>query len=47
MSEKSELVSALEQIEKDKGIKKEDIIHVIENALVSAYRKHVGKDVNV
>ncbi len=47
MSEKSELVIALEQIEKDKGIKKEDILKVIENALVSAYKKHVGKNVNV
>lgn len=47
MSEKSELVLALEQIEKDKGIKKEDILKVIENALVSAYKKHVGKNVNV
>lgn len=47
MSEKSELMLALEQIEKDKGIKKEDILLVIENALVSAYKKHVGKNVNV
>src|SRR3989339_1166361 len=47
MSEKSELLSALEQIEKDKGIKKEEILAVIENALVSAYKKHVGKNVNV
>ena len=47
MSEKTELVLALEQIEKDKGIKKEEILQVIENALVSAYKKHVGKNVNV
>ena len=47
MSEKSELVLALEQIEKDKGIKKEDMLSVIENALVSAYRKHVGKNATV
>jgi transcription termination/antitermination protein NusA len=47
MSEKNELLLALEQIEKDKGIKKEEIIQVIENALVSAYKKHVGKNVNV
>lgn len=47
MSEKSELLLALEQIEKDKGIKKEEILQVIENALVSAYKKHVGKSVNV
>jgi len=47
MSEKSELILALEQIEKDKKIKKEDILAVVENALVSAYKKHVGKNVNV
>lgn len=47
MSEKSELILALEQIEKDKGIKREDILHVIENALISAYKKHVGKNVTV
>lgn len=47
MSEKNELMSALEQIEHDKGIKKEEILQVIENALVSAYKKHVGKNVNV
>ncbi|MDR0618028.1 MAG: transcription termination factor NusA [Endomicrobium sp.] len=47
MGEKTELLLALEQIEKDKKIKKEDILTVIENALVSAYKKHVGKNVNV
>lgn len=47
MAEKGELLMALEQIEKDKKIKKEDILTVIENALVSAYKKHVGKSVNV
>jgi N utilization substance protein A len=47
MSEKGELLMVLEQIEKDKKIKKEDILTVIENALVSAYKKHVGKNVNV
>lgn len=47
MAEKGELLMALEQIEKDKKIRKEDILAVIENALVSAYKKHVGKNVNV
>ncbi|MDR1260068.1 MAG: transcription termination factor NusA [Endomicrobium sp.] len=47
MTEKSELFIALEQIEKDKKIKKEDILMVVENALVSAYKKHVGRNVNV
>ncbi|MBI4397432.1 MAG: transcription termination/antitermination protein NusA [Elusimicrobia bacterium] len=44
---KSELIPVLEQIERDKGIKKEDILHMIEQALVSAYRKHAGQMVNV
>lgn len=43
----SELMNALETIQKEKKISKEDILHVIENALVSAYKKHVGKAVNV
>jgi N utilization substance protein A len=47
MAEKGELLIALEQLEKDKKIKKEDILAVIENALVLAYKKHVGKNVNV
>jgi N utilization substance protein A len=47
MLEKSELLRILEQIEKDMNIKKEDILTVIENALVSAYKKHVGRNVNV
>jgi N utilization substance protein A len=47
MAEKGELLIALEQIEKDKKIKKEDVLAVIENALVLAYKKHVGKNVNV
>ncbi|MDR0823151.1 MAG: transcription termination factor NusA [Endomicrobium sp.] len=47
MSENSELLHALDQIEKDKNIPKEEILMVIENALVSAYKKHVGKNVNV
>ncbi|MCA6071241.1 MAG: transcription termination factor NusA [Endomicrobium sp.] len=47
MAEKGELLMALEQIEKDKKIRKEDILTVIENALVSAYKKHVGRNVDV
>ena len=43
----SELIKALETIQKEKNISKEEIIHAIENALVSAYKKHVGKNVNV
>jgi len=44
---KSELLPVLEQIEKEKGIKKEEILKVIEGAVISAYKKHVGRDVNV
>ncbi|MEW6042395.1 MAG: NusA N-terminal domain-containing protein, partial [Elusimicrobiota bacterium] len=44
---KSELLPVLEQIEKEKSIKKEEILRVIENALISAYRKHAGRNVNV
>ncbi|OGS21382.1 MAG: transcription termination factor NusA [Elusimicrobia bacterium RIFOXYA2_FULL_39_19] len=47
LEQKSELIPVLEQIEKEKGIKKEEILKVIEGALVSAYKKHVGRDVNV
>lgn len=43
----SELLNALETIQKEKKIPKEEILRVIENALVSAYKKHVGKNVNV
>ena len=43
----SELLNALETIQKEKKISKEEILKVIENALVSAYKKHVGKNVNV
>ncbi|MDR2666484.1 MAG: transcription termination factor NusA [Endomicrobium sp.] len=47
MAEKGEILIALEQIEKDKKLKKEDILMTIESALVSAYKKHVGKNANV
>ena len=42
---KNELLPVLQQIERDKGIKKEDILHMIEQALVSAYRKHAGQQI--
>ncbi|MDR1400854.1 MAG: transcription termination factor NusA [Endomicrobium sp.] len=47
MAEKGEILIALEQIEKDKKLKREDILTTIESALVSAYKKHVGKNANV
>ena len=43
----NELMSALEQIEKDQGISKTEILKMVEQALVSAYRKHAGQQVNV
>jgi N utilization substance protein A len=43
----NELMSALEQIEKDQGISKSEILKMVEQALVSAYRKHAGQQVNV
>lgn len=47
MPENMELLHVLDQIEKDKKISKDEILSVIENALVSAYKKQVGKNVNV
>ncbi|HVA66761.1 MAG TPA: transcription termination factor NusA [Elusimicrobiota bacterium] len=44
MAAKSELIIALEQIEREKGIKKEDILNMIEGAVVSSLRKYVGKN---
>lgn len=41
---KSELMTALEQIEREKGIRKEEILLMIEGAMVSSLRKHVGKN---
>lgn len=44
---KSELILALEQIEREKGVKKDEVLKMIEGAIVSALRKHVGKNANV
>jgi len=41
---KSEMILALEQIEREKGVKKEDVLKMIEGAIASALRKHVGKN---
>lgn len=41
------LAHVLDQIEREKGIKKEDILTMIEQAMVSAYRKHAGEGLNV
>ena len=44
---KSELMLALEQIEREKGVKKDEVLKMIEGALVSALRKHIGKLANI
>ncbi|MEG2380088.1 MAG: transcription termination factor NusA [Oscillospiraceae bacterium] len=45
----SEFFESLELIEEEKGISKDIILDALENALVSAYRKHFGavEDINV
>ncbi|MBI4376740.1 MAG: transcription termination/antitermination protein NusA, partial [Elusimicrobia bacterium] len=40
---KSELILALEQIEREKGIRKDEVLKMIEGAVISSLRKHVGK----
>jgi N utilization substance protein A len=41
-----EFINALNEIENDKGIKKEVLIEAIEMALISAYKKHYGNTQN-
>ncbi|MEE8425584.1 MAG: transcription termination factor NusA [Elusimicrobiota bacterium] len=47
MAQQSELLLALDQIEREKGVKKDDILTMVEGAIVSALRKHVGRTANV
>lgn len=47
MAQPSELLLALDQIEREKGVKKEDILTMIEGAIASALRKHLGRSANV
>ncbi|MBI2071010.1 MAG: transcription termination/antitermination protein NusA [Elusimicrobia bacterium] len=44
---KSEFILLLETIEKDKGIPRQEILRLIEGALVSALHKHLGREVPV
>lgn len=44
---KSDLMLALEQIEREKNIKKEDVLKTVTDALVSALRKYFGKTAQV
>ena len=43
----AELILALEQLEKEKGIEKEVLIEAIEAALISAYKRNFGSTQNV
>lgn len=36
------LLEALEQLEKEKGISKEEVLQILEKALLNAYKKHLG-----
>ena len=47
MAMKSELILALEQIEREKGIKVDEILKMIEGAVVSSLRKHVGEETRI
>ncbi|MFA6028830.1 MAG: transcription termination factor NusA [Elusimicrobiota bacterium] len=47
MAQKSELILALEQIEREKGVKKEEVLAMIEGAVASALKKHLGRNANV
>ncbi len=42
-----EIITALDQLERERGISKEDLIEAMEAALLSAYRKHFGTAENV
>ncbi len=44
---KSELMSALEQIAREKNIPVDEILSMIEGAVVSSLRKHVGKNADI
>lgn len=43
----SELMLAIEQLEKEKGISKDILLEAIESALISAYKKNFGAAQNV
>ena len=44
---KSELLLALEQLEREKNIKREDVFKTITDSLVSALRKYFGKTAQI
>lgn len=47
MSSKSDFIQLLETIEKDKGIPREEILRLIEGAVVAALHKHLAREVPV
>ncbi|MEA3306456.1 MAG: transcription termination factor NusA [Elusimicrobiota bacterium] len=47
MKGQSDLMLALEQLEREKGIKKEEILKTVSDALVSALRKYFGKTAQI
>ena len=47
MNNGKELIMALTQIEKEKGISKEILIEAMENSLVAACKNHFGKADNI
>ena len=47
MDNGKELIIALAQIEKEKGISKEILIEAMENSLVAACKNHFGKADNI
>ena len=47
MDNGKELIIALNQIEKEKGISKEILIEAMENSLVAACKNHFGKADNI
>lgn len=44
---KAEFIEALEEIEKEKGIRKDTIFEALEAALISGYKKNFGSSQNV
>ena len=44
---KSELLLALEQLEREKNIRREDVFKTITDSLVSALRKYFGKTAQI
>jgi N utilization substance protein A len=47
MNENKELIAALNQIEKEKGISKDILLEAMENSLVAACKNHYGKADNI